>query len=133
MKNLLLVGLFSLTTSAHAHEMQHGFVLAADDTFASHLVAPGHHSRQTELTGSLVIEEEGDRKIYEERKQKPGSYFLFQAQSLDLPSLAAGQLLSGHIVESKLGAYEPKNVIVKKAAYRVERVLLNVVNPFFLD
>ncbi|RYZ80281.1 MAG: hypothetical protein EOP04_26180, partial [Proteobacteria bacterium] len=30
------------------HEMQHGFVLAEDSKFASHLVATGHHSRQVE-------------------------------------------------------------------------------------
>ena len=38
------------------HEMQHGFVLAVDDKFASHLVANGHHSRQAEITGTLTIE-----------------------------------------------------------------------------
>ena len=116
------------------HEMQHGFVLSAEDTFASHLVAPGHHSRQTEITGQLFIEDVKARALYEERKHLSGggSYFLFQAQSLDLPSLSSGQVLTGHIVESTLGEYQPKNKIVSLATFRVDRVLLNIPNPFFL-
>lgn len=117
------------------HEMQHGFVLAEDGKFASHLVATGHHSRQTEILGQLVIDDPRERSIYEDRRSASsgGSYFLFQAQSLDLPSLKSGQILTGHIIESKLGNYEPKNVIVKSAFYKVEKVLLNIENPFFGD
>lgn len=137
----LLIGLIGIVTQSHAqhaapsmpHEMQHGFILAADDKFASHLVATGHHSRQAEITGQLSIDDQQEKKIFEERKSLSagGSYFLFQAQSLDLPSLTAGQVLTGHIVESKIGNYEPKNIIVKKATYMVEKVLLNMENPFF--
>jgi hypothetical protein len=118
------------------HEMQHGFVLAADDTFASHLVATGHHSRQVDIMGQLSIEDQQELATYEERKSlnaDGGSYFLFQAQSLDLPSLKAGQILTGHIIESNVGNYEPTNVIVTKATFRIERVLLNMENPFFKD
>ena len=61
------------------------------------------------------------------------SYFLFQAQKLDLPSLAAEQVLTGHIVESKIGAYESKNIIVKTATFRVKKVLLNIPNPFLTE
>jgi hypothetical protein len=116
------------------HEMQHGFVLSAEDTFASHLVAPGHHSRQTEITGQLFVEDVEARALYEKRKVlgTGSSYFLFQAQSLDLPSLSSGQVLTGHIVESTVGEYQPKNKIVSLATYRVDRVLLNIPNPFFL-
>ncbi|MES2803204.1 MAG: hypothetical protein V4654_11975 [Bdellovibrionota bacterium] len=135
----ILIGHFGIAAQAqHAghsmpHEMQHGFVLAADDKFASHLVASGHHSRQAEITGHLFIDEQPEIEIYKERKllSAGGSYFLFQAQDLDLPSLKAGQVLIGHIVESKVGNYEPKNIIVKKATYKVEKVLINIENPFF--
>lgn len=117
------------------HEMQHGFVLAADDKFASHLVATGHHSRQVEINGQLLIDDEKEMKLYEERKLQSagGSYFLFQAQSLDLPTLSAGHVLTGHIVESKLGEYDAKNRIVKSASFKVDRVLLNIPNPFFTE
>ncbi len=72
---------------------------------------------------------------YKERKlmSAGASYFLFQAQGLDLPSLKTGQVLTGHIVESIVGNYEPKNIIVKKASYKVEKVLLNIENPFFRE
>lgn len=139
----VLIGIIGFGTHVNAqhtvhrmpHEMQHGFVLSADDKFASHLVASGHHSRQVEILGLLTIEDTVEAKFYEERKslRAGSSYFLFQAQNLDLPSLAVGQILNGHIVESKTGKYEPKNIIVKKATYTVERVLLSVENPFFLD
>ncbi|MGE3756738.1 MAG: hypothetical protein AB7H97_03230 [Pseudobdellovibrionaceae bacterium] len=118
------------------HEMQHGFVLSANDTFASHLVATGHHSRQTELHSKLVIEDPLEADLYAQRKAANANedfYFLFQAQKLDLPSLKPGQVLTGHIVESRTGKYEPKNIIVKKAALRVEKVFLNIENPFFAD
>lgn len=146
MKNLLksaiVLTLATFSTQALAqhhhsmHEMQHGFVLAADDQFASHLVASGHHSRQTEITGQLEIEDSQEMATYLERKSQNTDgkvYFLFQAQTLDLPSLKAGQILSGHIVESTVGKYEPKNVIVRKATYQVKSVLLNMENPFFGD
>jgi hypothetical protein len=134
------LGVVSQSSAQHAghsmpHEMQHGFVLAADDKFASHLVATGHHSRQAEMTGQLLIEDQQEMKLYQQRKlQSAGSsYFLFQAQSLDLPTLSDGQVLTGHIVESKMGDYEPKNKIVKSAFFKVEKVLLNIPNPFFIE
>lgn len=45
----LLIGFLGIISQSHAqhaghsmsHEIQHGFVLAADDKFASHLVATG--------------------------------------------------------------------------------------------
>ncbi len=117
------------------HQMQHGFILAADDKFASHLVAPGHHSWQVEITGQLSILDPQELKIYVMRKSQSAgrSYFLFQAQHLDLPTLSAGQVLTGHIVESKIGGYEPKNKIVSSATFKVQRVLLNIPNPFFAE
>lgn len=137
---IALMGIASRSHAQHAghtmpHEMQHGFVLAIDDKFASHLVANGHHSRQAEITGRLSIDDQQELAIYRERKivTTGSSYFLFQAQSLDLPSLKDGQVLTGHIVESKIGDYEPKNTIVKKATYTIEKVLLNIPNPFFIE
>ena len=134
------MGIVSQSHAQHAghtmpHEMQHGFVLATDDKFASHLVATGHHSRQAEITGQLTIDDQQEMATYQERKtlSAGGSYFLFQAQSLDLPSLKDGQVLMGHIVESKIGDYEPKNIIVQKASYKIEKVLLNIPNPFFIE
>jgi len=120
---------------AMSHEMQHGFVLAVDDSFASHLVTSGHHSRQAEIIGQLLIEDPQEMQIYQERKSQSAgsSYFLFQAQNLDLPTLSAGQVLTGHIVESKLGDYEPQNKIVRSATFRVQKVLLNIPNPFFSE
>lgn len=139
----LLIGLMGLVklsfgqhgTHARTHEMQHGFVLASDDQFASHLVATGHHSRQVEITGQLTIENLHELKTYQEQKKlnEGKSYFLFQAQSLDLPTLKESDVLTGHIVESRLGQYDPKNIIVKRATYKVERILLNIENPFFGD
>lgn len=119
---------------AQSHEMQHGFVLSADDKFASHLVASGHHSRQTEILGTLSIPSPEEQAFYQERKmisETHGSYFVFQAQNLDLPSLEDGTLLHGHIIESKKGKYEPQNIIVKAASFYVNKVLLNIENPFF--
>lgn len=117
------------------HEMQHGFVLAADDKFASHLVASGHHSRQTEITGHLLIDDQQEMEFYQQRKIQSagGTYFLFQAQNLNLPTLSDGHILKGHIVESKTGGYEPKNIIVHSAVFKVEKVLLNILNPFFIE
>ncbi len=137
---ICLTSLASLSSAQHIghampHEMQHGFVLAADDKLASHLVAPGHHSRQVEITGQLSFDDPEGMMIYQERKKLSAgnSYFIFQAQNLDLPSLKDGQVLTGHIVESKTADYEPKNIIVKKATYRIEKVILNIPNPFFMD
>ncbi len=137
----LLINLNGITVQSFAqhagpsmpHEMQHGFVLAADDKFASHLVAPGPHSRQVEITGQLLIDNQQEIEIYQERKlQSAGSsYFLFQAQNLDLPTLSTGQVLTGHIVESKIGEYQPKNKIVRSSTFQVHKVLLNIPNPFF--
>lgn len=139
----LLIALMGIVSQSHAqhaghrmpHEMQHGFVLASDDNFASHLVANGHHSRQAEITGQLTVDDQQELATYQERKaiSAGGSYFLFQAQNLDLPSLKDGQVLTGHIVESKIGDYDPKNIIVKKATYTIQKVLLNIPNPFFLE
>lgn len=133
---LLTAFFILLANSVQAHEMQHGFVLAADDKFASHLVATGHHSRQAEITGELVISDPAEQQIYKQRKSlnnTGGSYFLFQAQTLNLPALQNGQILEGHIVESGIGKYEPKNIIVRKATFKVDKVLLNIENPFFGD
>lgn len=78
-------------------------------------LANGHHSRQVEITGVLSIEDQNELVYFRQRKSLSAgsSYFLFQAQSLDLPSVKEGQVLTGHIVESKMGSYEPKNIIVK--------------------
>lgn len=116
------------------HKMQHGFILSEDDSFASHLVAKGHHSQQTNITGHLVIDSKNEYQVYLERKnQSRGkTYFLFQAQSLNLPGLKGGQILEGHIIESNVGEYDSSNKVVSKASFFVDRVLLNLVNPFFV-
>lgn len=57
----------------------------------------------------------------------------FQAPKLDLPTLSPGQVLTGHIVESKVGEYDPKNKIVRSAVFQVDKVLLNIPNPFFIE
>jgi hypothetical protein len=123
----------SLSYGVEQHKMQHGFILSDNDTFASHLVASGHHSRQTNLEGYLIIQGNKERTLYENRKTENNgeSYFLFQAQNLDLPSLTKGAVMSGHIVESLNGTYSPENIIVKKASFVVTGVLLNIENPFF--
>lgn len=92
-------------------------------------------SRQAEITGRLRIDDPQEMEFYQERKSQNagGSYFLFQAQSLDLPTLSDGQVLTGHIVESKIGGYEPKNKIVGSASFKVKKVLLNIPNPFFTE
>lgn len=123
-------------TAGHSMDpaMQHGFVLSNDDKFGSHLVANGHHSRQTEVVGYLVIEGAEEREFYASRKQLNTDqrvYFLFQAQNLVLPDVKAGDVLQGHIVESQVGKYESKNIIVKAARFKIEKVLLNIENPFF--
>ena len=136
--SLLQASIASACESVHEmphHEMQHGFVLADDDKFASHLVATGHHSRQTEILGELVIENAAENETYKVRKSLNNPklvYFLFQAQKLDLPSLVEGQILTGHIVESQIGKYESKNIIIRAAKFKVHKVLLNLENPFFV-
>lgn len=143
MKFILLIGVLGIVSPSNAqyvghsmpHEMQHGFVLSADDKFASHLVATGHHSRQAEIVGQLLIDDQQEMEFYQERKSRSSGrfYFLFQAQDLDLSTLSDGQILTGHIVESKVGDYEPKNKIVRSAIFKVEKVLLNIPNPFFIE
>lgn len=143
MKKLILSVAIFLSSQVFAqhihvpmHEMQHGFILSSEDTHGSHLVATGHHSRQVEIDGQLQIEDLNEKKYYDEKKSlnKDGHvYYLFQAQKLDLPSVADGQTLDGHIIESKSGDYEPKNIIVKKARFLIKKVILNIENPFFKE
>lgn len=85
--------------------------------------------------GQLVISDYDERELYLSRRALSAgrSYFLFQAQRLDLPTLSAGQVLAGHIVESRIGQYEPHRRIVTAATFRVEKVLLNIPNPFFAN
>lgn len=118
---------------AGLHLTQHGFILAADDKFASHLVAPGHHSRQVDVMGELTINDELEQAEYQMRKviSAGQSYFVFQAQNLDLPTLQEGQILVGHIIESKVGGYDPKNIVVKEGTLKVNKIILNLINPFF--
>jgi len=127
--------MFGAQVNASAqHQMQHGFILSNNDQLGSHLVANGHHSRQTEVVGRLTIQNSNEHEFYQQRKRNSAinqTYFLFQAQQLDLPKLRVGQVLTGHIVESRIGNYEPKNIIVKSATFHVQRVLLNISNPFF--
>ena len=59
--------------------------------------------------------------------------FILLAQQVDLQNLSAPQTLQGHIVKSEVGKYEPSNVVIKAAKFRVDRVLLNVANPFFKE
>jgi len=130
---MLFAGVASAETTEHS--MQHGFVLAEDDRFASHLVASGHHSRQTEIIGTLSIDNEEERHIYDARRKasRDSSYFLFQAQDVNLSEIKDGQILRGHIVESKVGSYDPENKLVRSAEFQVEKVLLNIPNPFFIE
>lgn len=139
MKNLMflvysMMVIVAIHIDVSAHEMQHGFILSNNDSLGSHLVANGHHSHQVEVVGQLVIPNINEQAFYRQRKANNTAnqaYFLFQAQQLNLPRLTAGMTLTGHIVESRIGNYEPKNVIVKSATFRIQRVLLNIPNPFF--
>jgi hypothetical protein len=141
MRAALVLTVFGFSTHAipgyaeGGHKMQHGFVLAEDDRFAEHLVAPGHHSWQTSVGGELVIENDFDRDLYGARKdanrESKKTYFLLQAQNLDLTNVVDGQILEGHIIESKLGEYEPENVILRNAKFIIHKVHTNLVNPFF--
>jgi hypothetical protein len=133
---LILLIALPIFAFAQVHEMQHGFILSKDDHFGTHLVATGHHSRQADITGELVIEDVASRSLYEQRKALNSEgqvYFLFQAQTLHLPTLKDGQILTGHIVEAQVGKYEPKNIIVKDVKFKVDKVLINVANPFFAE
>ena len=138
MKYLLSLFLISHLSvgSAQVMSMQHGFILTQNDTFASHLVASGHHSRQVNISGTLTIPDTKEKEIYLEQKHEniptPKVYFLFQAQELDLPSLKAGYLLKGHIIKSNIGEYDPNNIVVSDAILKVNHVYLNITNPFFL-
>lgn len=126
----------SIQLQAIAHEMQHGLILSKDDTYASHLVATGPHSWQTEIMGQLIINDVEEMAFYQQRKRASEvnkSYFVFQAQQIDLPNIAEGMILSGHIIESKIGTYEPKNIVIPSATYKVKKVLLNILNPFFAE
>lgn len=130
----VLVFLLGVQISVSAMQMQHGFILSNNDTLGSHLVANGHHSRQVEISGQLMIRDTNELSFYNSRKRNNAnnrSYFLFQSQQLDLPNLKVGMVLTGHIVESRTGYYDPQNKIVKLATFQVQKVLLNVPNPFF--
>ena len=124
-----------MATETEQHPMQHGFILAKKDTFATHLVASGHHSRQVSVWGKLKIIDKKERYIYvsKRKENKNQFYYLFQAQHLDLPSLKVGETLKGHIVESKVGSYQPGNKIVSEAEFKVEYIFINLLNPFFLN
>ncbi len=117
------------------HEMQHGFIISSDNQYYGHLVASGHHSHQLSFTGELMIEDSAEKEIYEKQKvlSQNRTYFLFQAQKLNLPTTSPGQVLTGHIVESNVGDYTPKNIIVKNAKIRVDKIHINVINPFFVE
>ncbi len=131
---IVLVFLLGVQISVSAMQMQHGFILSNNDSLGSHLVANGHHSRQVEIIGKLTIQDSRELSFYRSRKSKNmnnQSYFIFQSQQLDLPNLKAGMVLTGHIVESRMGYYDPQNRIVKSATFHVQRALLNVPNPFF--
>lgn len=131
--NLMII-LLGPQMNAFAQEMQHGFILSNNDTLGSHLVANGHHSRQVEILGRLNIPNPIEQAFYLKRKVNSvtrQTYFLFQAQQLDLPNLTSGRVLTGHIIESRMGSYEPKNIIVKSATFRVQTVMINIPNPFF--
>ncbi len=140
-----LIGLILLfgTVAAHGggghenhggHPMQHGFIIAVGDSFASHLVADGHHSRQVEIGGELVFSSGIEREAYRSMREAPNAsefYFLLQAQNLDLPSIRVGEVLGGPVIRMEIGKYQPKNPMVGHAKFRVTKVLLNVENPFF--
>ncbi len=132
---LLFLGPFSYAQEVLEHKMQHGFILSNDDSFASHLVATGRHSRQTNITGKLIIHRWGEELTYQQKRDnnQDKTYFVFQAQNLDLLTLKEGQHLKGHIIESKKGDYNPKNIIVNNASFYVDKVLLNIINPFFVS
>lgn len=133
---LLLKSLSSNAFAQHAHEMQHGFIISEDEAYFSHLVATGHHSHQLSLSGKLKIHDPSEREVFTEKQKEnvsKKSYFLFQAQKLNLPHTHQGQVLHGHIIESPVGDYWPKNVVVKDAEIEVKKVHINTINPFFLE
>ena len=108
---------------------------ASSDKFASHLVAEGMHSRQTEVLGTLLIPDQDENTLYQQRKLSSNGqfYYFMLAQQVDLENVKEGQVLAGPIVESKVGEFEPKNIIIKEWRFTVERVLLNIENPFFKE
>ena len=124
-----------LSATAFSQKMQHGFIVGQEDAFLSHLVAKGHHSWQTTISGELSIPDESESRLFAERRaaneESPTSYFLFQAQGLDLTTIKEGQVLEGHIIESALGEYEPKRVLIENATFTIDQVLINMSNPFF--
>jgi hypothetical protein len=126
-----------ITTTAFTHEMQHGFIISEDDAYFSHLVATKHHSHQLSFSGELTIQDSVEEKLFKERKRlnliDKKSYFLFQAQKLNLPLTSDGQILVGHIIESPIGDYTPQNIIVGEAKIKVDKVRINVINPFFTE
>lgn len=133
---VLFLGIGFTAGAQHEHpKMQHGFILVKGNTFASHLVANGHHSYQVNISVELNIPDRDEELYLAERQKKNSglqtSYFLFQAQELDLPNLKKGQVLEGHIIESEIGKYQPRNEIVSEAVLTVQEVHINIVNPFF--
>ncbi|WP_408097217.1 hypothetical protein ACJVC5_19460 [Peredibacter sp. HCB2-198] len=137
MVKTFLVFCFLAVGTAFAHEMQHGFIISDDDRFFSHLVAQGHHSHQLDASGTLIIPSREEREIYRQHKELnvplKKTYFLFQAQKLNLPSVKGGQVLTGHIIESPVGDYQPQNIIIRDARIQVDRVFINMVNPFYVN
>lgn len=137
LKRYALIFTFLFSSLVHAHEMQHGFIISDDDQFFSHLVAQGHHSHQLDVSGELVIPQEVEREIYLKQKElnipMKKTFFLFQAQKLNLPETKEGQMLKGHIIESAVGDYDPKNVIVREAQIIIKKVHINLINPFFVE
>ena len=132
-KNFIVAMTLLTTAPAVAqHPMQHGFILSHDGSMAAHLVATGHHSRQVVVEGCLQLSAK-DRQIFADWANDDQYYMLFQAQDTDLPSVVSGMTLRGHIVAIEKGTYDPTNVIIKEATYRVAAVPLNVANPFFID
>ncbi|HEY8278918.1 MAG TPA: hypothetical protein VIH99_04800 [Bdellovibrionota bacterium] len=138
MLSLIVGSLYASAHTAHEpHPMRHGFILHRDGKAASHLVADGHHSRQTEVQGRLLFDSTNDELNYLVQRQRDDknkeSYFVMLAQGVDLPAVKAGDILEGPIAEMHLGAFEPKNELIKHAKFEVQEVILNVENPFFKE
>ena len=131
----ILMGLIGVLVNSNvslSETMDHGFIFGKEDFFISHLVARGHHSHQVSVTGRLIIESDEELyKFHYERSFSENSYFVFQAESIELTSLRRDQILRGYIFQSQIGKYEPNNVIVTNATFEIENVDLSVVNPFF--
>lgn len=90
-----------------------------------------------DVSGELIIPKEAEREIYLKQKElnvpMKKTFFLFQAQKLNLPETKSGQVLKGHIIESAIGDYDPKNVIVREAQIIIKKVHINLINPFFVE